>query len=408
MTLAADLVRTLLPIRWAETPKPAYDVVIIGGGGHGLSTAYYLATRHGITNVAVFEADYIASGNTGRNTTIIRANYGIPEAVRFYDHSLRMYETLEDETGADLLHQTRGILWCAHTEMALRTERARCALNQALGVETVMIGPEEVKALVPQIDLAGAGRYPILGASHHLPGANARHDRVAWAYASGASQRGVDLFQHTPVTALRLDGDGTRVTGVDTPLGSVSGGVVLSATGGRVTRLAAQAGVRLPIRTHPLHAFVTNNYAQGLGPIVASTELMCYVSQTERGQMLIGAEFDAQPSYSRQSSFDALRGYAYKMSLMLPFLRDLRIMRTWAGLCDISIDYSPIMGSTPVDGFLVTTGWGTWGFKAIPAGGEGMAELIATGRPPALIAPFALSRFRADHVLADQGSSGTR
>ncbi len=408
MTLAADLVRTLLPIRWAETPKPAYDVVIIGGGGHGLSTAYYLATRHGITNVAVFEADYIASGNTGRNTTIIRANYGIPEAVRFYDHSLRMYETLEDETGADLLHQTRGILWCAHTEMALRTERARCALNQALGVETVMIGPEEVKALVPQIDLAGAGRYPILGASHHLPGANARHDRVAWAYASGASQRGVDLFQHAPVTALQLDGDGTRVTGVDTPLGSVSAGVVLSATGGRVTRLAAQAGVRLPIRTHPLHAFVTNNYAQGLGPIVASTELMCYVSQTERGQMLIGAEFDAQPSYSRQSSFDALRGYAYKMSLMLPFLRDLRIMRTWAGLCDISIDYSPIMGFTPVDGFLVTTGWGTWGFKAIPAGGEGMAELIATGRPPALIAPFALSRFRADHVLADQGSSGTR
>jgi sarcosine oxidase subunit beta len=408
MTLAADLVRTLLPIRWAETPKPAYDVVIIGGGGHGLSTAYYLATRHGITNVAVFEADYIASGNTGRNTTIIRANYGIPEAVRFYDHSLRMYETLEDETGADLLHQTRGILWCAHTEMALRTERARCALNQALGVETVMIGPEEVKALAPQIDLAGAGRYPILGASYHVPGANARHDRVAWAYASGASQRGVDLFQHAPVTGLRMDGDGTRVTGVDTPLGPVSAGAVLSATGGRVTRLAAPAGVRLPIRTHPLHAFVTNNYAQGLGPMVASTELMCYVSQTERGQMLIGAEFDAQPSYSRQSSFDALRGYAYKMSLMLPFLRDLRIMRTWAGLCDISIDYSPIMGFTPVDGFLVTTGWGTWGFKAIPAGGEGMAELIATGRPPALIAPFALSRFRADHVLADQGSSGTR
>ena len=406
MTVASHLVETLLPIRWAERPKPAYDVVIIGGGGHGLSTAYYLTTRHGITNVAVIEADYIASGNTGRNTTIIRANYGIPEAVRFYDHSLQMYAALEDETGANLLHQTRGILWCAHTEMALRTERARCQLNQSLGVETVMITPGEVKELVPQIDLAGSGRYPILGASHHLPGANARHDRVAWAYASGASQRGVDLFQHTTVTALVQEGE--RVTGVDTTAGRISAGVVLSATGGRVTRLAAQVGVRLPIRTHPLHAFVTNDYAQGLGPIVASTELMCYVSQTERGQMLIGAEFDAQPSYSRQSSFDALRGYAYKMSLMLPFLRDLRILRTWAGLCDISMDYSPIMGFTPVDGFLVTTGWGTWGFKAIPAGGEDMAGLIATGRPPALIAPFALSRFKADHVLADQGSSGTR
>ena len=407
-SLATELVSTLLPIRWAETPRSSYDVVIIGGGGHGLSTAYYLATRHGITNVAVFEADYIASGNTGRNTTIIRANYGIPEAVRFYDHSLRMYETLEDETGANLLHQTRGILWCAHTEMSLRTERARCALNRALGVETVMIGPEEIKALVPQIDLAGDGRYPILGASYHLPGANARHDRVAWAYASGASQRGVDLFQHAPVTALRTSPDEARVVGVETPFGSISAGAVLSATGGRVTRLASAVGLRLPIRTHPLHAFVTNNHAQGLGPIVASTELMCYVSQTERGQMLIGAEFDAQPSYSRQSSFDALRGYTYKMSLMLPFLRDLRILRTWAGICDISIDYSPIMSTTPIDGFFVTTGWGTWGFKAIPAGGEGMAGLIATGTPSDLIAPFTLSRFREDHVLADQGSSGTR
>jgi sarcosine oxidase subunit beta len=402
----SEYTRTLLPIRWPERPKPAYDVVIIGGGGHGLSTAYYLATRHGITDVAVLEADYIASGNTGRNTTIIRANYGIPEAIRFYHHSQRMYADLEAETGANLMHQTRGIVWCAHTEMAMRAERARCAMNQALGVETVMVTPAEIKSLVPQIDLAGAGRYQILGASHHPGGATARHDRVAWAYASVASQRGVDIFQHTPVSALRTDGG--RVLGVETPDGSISAGVVLSATGGRVTKLAAQVGLRLPIRTHPLHAFVTNDFAQGLRMIVASTELMCYVSQTERGQMLIGAEFDAQPSYSRQSSFDALRGYAYKVSLMLPFLREMRILRSWAGLCDISIDYSPIMGFTPVDGFLVTTGWGTWGFKAIPAGGSSMAELIATGRPPALIAPFALDRFRADHVLADQGSSGTR
>jgi sarcosine oxidase subunit beta len=397
---------TLPAIRWPGVPKSAYDVVIVGGGGHGLSTAYYLATRHGITNVAVIEADYIASGNTGRNTTIIRANYGLPEAIRFYQHSLEMYRELESEVGAAILHQTKGIFWLAHTEMALRTERARAAMNTAAGAKTVMVTPAEIKELVPQIDLTGGLRYPVLGASHHLEAATARHDRVAWAYAAGAAKRGVHVIQHTPVTGLIRDGE--RVVGVETEGGRIGAGVVLSAVGGRVTGLAAQAGVRLPVRTHPLHAFVTNDYAQGFGPILASTELACYVSQTERGQMLIGAEFDSQPSYSRQSSFAALRSYSYKITRLLPFLRELRILRTWAGICDISADFSPIMGATGVDGFLVTTGWGTWGFKAIPAGGEGMAELIATGRPPALIAPFGLDRFRRDHVLADQGSAGTR
>ena len=406
MAIVTEYTRTLSPIRWPDAAKTFYDVVIIGGGGHGLSTAYHLATRHGITNVAVLEADYIASGNTGRNTTIIRANYGIPEAVRFYQHSLESYQQLEAETGAAILHQTKGIVWLAHTEMAMRTERARCLLNTAAGAKTYMRTPMELKELVPQLDLTGGGRYPVLGGSHHVEGATARHDRVAWAYASVASQRGVDIIQHTPVTGLRMDR--RRVVGVETTLGPIAAGVVLSAVGGRVTQLAAMAGVRLPIRTHPLHAFVTNDHAQGLGPIVASTELACYVSQTERGQMLIGAEFDAQPSYSRQSSFSALRSYTYKITRILPFLRDMRILRSWAGICDISVDYSPIMGETGVDGFLITTGWGTWGFKAIPAGGEAMAELIATGRTPPLIAPFALDRFRRDHLLADQGSAGTR
>jgi sarcosine oxidase subunit beta len=403
--VAAGYVATLPTLRWAE-PKDSYDVVIVGGGGHGLSTAYYLATRHGITNVAVIEADYIASGNTGRNTTIIRANYGLPEAIRFYQHSLEMYQSLEWEVGAAILHQPKGIFWLAHTEMALRTERARALMNTAAGARTVMVTPAEIKELVPQVDLTGGGRYPVLGASHHLDAATARHDRVAWAYAAGAADRGVDIVQHLPVTGLIRDGD--RVVGVEAGDRRIAAGVVLSAVGGRVTKLAGHAGLRLPIRTHPLHAFVTNDYAQGFAPIVASTELNCYVSQTERGQMLIGAEFDSQPSYSRQSSFAALRGYAHKITRILPFLRDLRILRTWAGICDISVDYSPIMGETGVPGFLITTGWGTWGFKAIPAGGEAMAELIATGQTPALIAPFGLGRFRADHAMADQGSAGTR
>jgi sarcosine oxidase, subunit beta len=405
VTPAAEAVGSLQPITWHE-PRDSYDVVIIGGGGHGLSTAYYLATRHGITNVAVVEADYIASGNTGRNTTIIRSNYAIPEAIRFYDHSRQLYAGLEAETGAAIFHRVKGHVWIAHTEMGMRTERGRVLMNQAMGVDTELLGPADVKRLVPQIDLTGGGRYTVLGASHHVPAATARHDRVAWAYASGATARGVHVIQHRPVTGLLRDGD--RVVGVDTAQGPIHAGVVLSAVGGWVSQVAAMARVRLPVRTHPLHAFVTNDFEQGLDKIVASTELACYVSQTERGQMLIGAEFDSQPSFSRLSSFDALRSYAYKITALLPFLRSMRILRTWAGLCDISADFSPIMGETGVDGFLITTGWGTWGFKAIPAGGEAMAKLISTGRTPDLIAPFGLDRFRHDLAMADQASAGTR
>jgi sarcosine oxidase subunit beta len=398
-------VETLQPIVWHE-PRSSYDVVIIGGGGHGLATAYYLATRHGITNVAVLEADYIASGNTGRNTTIIRANYAIPEAIRFYRRSQVLYEGLEAETGAEIHYRKKGHVWIAHSEMGMRTERGRVLMNQALGVETELLTPEDVKRLVPQIDLTGGGRYPVFGASHHVPAATARHDRVAWAFASGATSRGVHVVQHRAVTGLLRDGE--RVVGVETGAGLIRAGVVLSAVGGWVSQVAGMAGVRLPVRTHPLHAFVTNDFEQGLEKIVASTELACYVSQTERGQMLIGAEFDSQPSFTRISSFDALRSYAYKITSLLPFLRNMRILRTWAGLCDISADFSPIMGDTGVDGFLITTGWGTWGFKAIPAGGEALAERIATGRVPELIASFGLDRFRQDLAMADQASAGTR
>jgi sarcosine oxidase, subunit beta len=400
-----EFVETLLDLTWHE-PKKAYDVVIIGAGGHGLATAYYLATRHGITNVAVLEANYIGSGNSGRNTTIIRANYGIPEAVRFYQHSVDLYATLEEETGCWIMHSTKGLIWLAHTESAMRAERARSLMNQACGAETVMITPDEAKELVPQLDLMGGGRYPVLGASYHPGAATARHDRVVWAYAQGAIRRGVHILPHTPVVGLLRDGD--RVVGVDTPSGPISAGLVVSAVGGSVTTVAAMADLRLPIRTHPLQALVTNAYAQGFGPIVSDSELLCYVSQTARGQMLMGAEFDSQPSYSMASSFEFLQSVAMKMTHLLPFLRDLRVLRQWAGICDISPDYSPIMGFTGVDGFLITTGWGTWGFKAIPAGGEAMAELVANGVTPALIAAFGLSRFAEDHAMADQGSAGTR
>jgi sarcosine oxidase subunit beta len=391
-------------LSWAE-PRRRYDVVIVGGGGHGLATAYYLATRHGIRDVAVLERGYIGSGNSGRNTTVIRANYGIPPAVRFYQRSLELYAGLERETGRDLMHSPKGLLWLAHSELGLRKERARAEVNQAFGARTEFVTPEEVKRLCPQVDLAGGGSWPVLGGSYHSEGATARHDRVVWAFAEGAMRLGVHVHQRTPVVGLVREGE--RVAGVETPAGRIGARLVVSATGGQVTRLAEMAGVRLPIRSHPLQALVTNAYTRDFDPILASGDLLFYISQTRAGHMLMGAEIDRQPSYSYRAGYDFLQHCAHRAMTLLPFLRRLRVLRQWAGVCDMSPDYSPILGETGVPGFYVTTGWGTWGFKAIPAGGEQMARLIAEGRAPELIAPFSLDRFARDRTRADRGSAGT-
>ncbi|MFP3913388.1 MAG: FAD-dependent oxidoreductase [Actinomycetota bacterium] len=386
--------------------RSSYDVVIVGGGGHGLSTAYHLATRHGIANVAVLERGYIGSGNTGRNTTVIRANYGIPEAIRFYQRSLDLYRRLEDETGRWLMHAEKGLIWMIHSEAGVRSEKRRAAMNTAAGAETVFLTPEEVKATVPEIDLSGGdGRYPVMGASYHPRAATARHDRVVWALAEGAMERGVDVHQRTTVTGMVMRGG--RVTGVETNRGRVDAGVVVSAVGGHVTTIADMVGLRMPIVTHPLQAFVTNHYRRSFPHIVGSLELPFYVSQTARGEMIVGAEYETDPGYSYGTTFELLAGCSAKASSYLPFMRDLTVLRQWAGVCDISPDASPIMGKTPVEGFLVTAGWGTWGFKAIPAGGEQMAELIADGRTPELIAPFSYDRFRRDRLMSDAGSAGT-
>jgi sarcosine oxidase subunit beta len=391
-------------LRWPE-PKRSYDVVIVGGGGHGLATAYYLATRYGITNVAVLERKYIGGGNSGRNTTVIRSNYGIPEAVRFYQRSVELYQRLEGETDRWIMHKEKGLLWLAHTEAGLRAERARAEVNTAFGAKTEYVGPAEIKRICPQLDLDGAGVWPVLGGSYHPEGATARHDRVVWTFAEGAMARGAHVHQRTAVTGLLKEGD--RIVGVQTEAGPIGAGVVVSAVGGHVTTLGAMAGLRLPIRTHPLQAYVTNHYELKFDAIVASTALLFYASQTARGEMLIGAEIDRQPSYSYRSGHHLLQSCSFRAMTLLPFLRNLRLLRQWTGVCDMSPDYSPIMGKTGVDGFYITTGWGTWGFKAIPAGGEQMAQLIATGETPALIAPFALERFANDRTLADRGSAGT-
>ncbi len=388
-----------------HAPKKGYDVVIIGGGGHGLSTAYHLAKRHGISNVAVLERSYIGGGNSGRNTTIIRADYGIPEAVKFYQRSVELYQRLEEETGRWIMHKTKGMLKLAHSEASLKTERARALMNQAFGSDTVFVTPDEVKEICPQIDLTCGGTLPVLGGSYHRTGATARHDRVNWTLAEGALQEGAHIHQNTEVTGLIMKDN--KVLGVKTNQGDIEAGVVISNAGGHVSTVCGMAGLRIPIRTHPLQAYVTNHFAQTFDPIVASSDLLFYVSQTARGEMLMGAEIDRQPSYNRRSGFDLLQSCSYRAGLLLPFLKSLRINRQWAGSCDMSPDYSPIMGKTPVENFLINTGWGTWGFKAIPVSGEQMAKLVATGKTPDLIAPFSLDRFARDRTMADRGSAGT-
>lgn len=400
-----EFIEAKVRLSWQD-PKSTYDVVVIGGGGHGLATAYYLATRHGITNVAVVERGYIGSGNSGRNTTVIRANYGLPESVAFYQHSLDLYRGLEEETDRWLMHNEMGLFWMTHTETGVRQEKMRAHLNTAMGAVTYFVTPDEIKDMCPEIDLDGGGRYPVMGASYHPQAATARHDRVNWALAEGAMRRGVSVLQHRTVTGITMDGD--RVTGVETDQGSISAGTVVSCVAGQSTLIADMVGLRLPIRSHPLQAFVTNHYERTFNHIVASVDLATYVSQTARGEMLIGAEIDRQPSYSYQSSFDFLQATAAKAAVFLPFLKDLQILRQWGGVCDMSPDSSPVMGKTGIEGFYISTGWGTWGFKAIPAGGEAMAELVATGDTPELIEPFRLSRFSEDRILADAGSSGTQ
>lgn len=385
--------------------EPSYDVVIIGGGGHGLATAYYLASRFGVRNVAVLERAYLGSGGTGRNTTVLRANYKTPDTIRFYQRSFEMYATLAQDLDFNMLRSRRGLFWLAHSEAQLRNQRERALQNQHFGVDTVYLEPAEIKALCPVLDLTGGGKRPVLGAAYHPPGSIIRHDAVAWGYAIAAQRLGVSIHQGVDVRGIAIANG--RCVGVETSRGPIRAGTVVSAVGGYVTQVTDMAGIRLPIVTHPLQAFVTESCDPVLDRIVASADLHIYVSQSSRGEVLIGAEIDPYSSYSTRSTFPFLASCSARALDLFPFLARLRILRQWTGLCDMTPDYSPLMGLTEVPNFVISSGWGTWGFKAIPAAGIQMAELIATGKVPALIAPFALDRFRRDRAVPERASAGT-
>jgi sarcosine oxidase subunit beta len=379
--------------------KPHYDVVIVGAGSHGLATAYYLAKNHGITNVAVLDKSYIGSGAAGRNTTIIRSNYRTPEGAAFYGQSVKLYEGLGADLDFNLLFSQQGHLTLAHSERAMVTMTERAEVNQLLGIDSRVIGPAEIAELCPELDLSDEVTWPILGALYHPPGGIIRHDAVVWGLARGADRRGVEVHPYTEVTGIqRQDG---RVTGVQTTRGDIACDAVVSATAGWSTLVCDLAGVPLPITTHILQAFVTEPLKPFLDVIIVSAQMHVYISQTDRGEILIGAEIEPYTTYRTTSTFPFLE-YAARHTLELfPQLEQVKVLRQWTGLCDLSPDYSPILGETGVEGFLVSAGWGTYGFKAAPIVGTTLAELIATKRTPSLIAPFALERFYTDSLVSE-------
>ena len=379
--------------------KRRYDVVVVGGGSHGLATAYYLAQRHGVKDVCILEKSYIGSGASGRNTTIIRANYRTPEGAEFYGQSVRLYEKLSQKLGFNLMFSQRGHLTLAHSDRALVTMQERAEVNKLLGVNSSVIGPAEIEALCPQLDVSERPTWPIMGALYHPPGGIIRHDAVVWAFARAADELGVDIHPYTEVTGIERAGG--RVTGVRTTRGDVACGTVINATAGWSTLVGDLAGVPLPITTHILQAFVTEPIKPFLDVIIVSSQMHVYISQTDRGEILIGAEIEPYTTYRTTSTFPFLEYSARHTLELFPQLEPLKVLRQWTGLCDLSPDYSPILGRTEVDNFHVSSGWGTYGFKAAPIVGVTLAELVATGKTPDLIAPFALERFHTDTLVSE-------
>ncbi|MEJ7703717.1 MAG: FAD-dependent oxidoreductase [Geodermatophilaceae bacterium] len=381
----------------------SYEAVVVGGGVHGLATAYYLARNHGMRNIAVLEKSYLGSGGSGRNTAIIRSNYLTPEGVRFYDRSVRLYEELSGDLNFNVMFSQRGHLTLAHSDASLRTMRWRAEVNALEGVDSGVIGPAEVARLVPQLDMSEHAHHPILGGLYHPPGGTIRHDAVVWGYARAADALGVHLHQSTEVTGIDVVGGAVR--GVQTSRGAISTPVVVNCTAGWATLIADMAGVALPVTTFPLQAAVTEPVRPFLDTVVVSGSLHVYVSQTARGELVFGAAVDPYPSYSMRGSLQFTESVAGHVLELMPALAQLRLLRQWAGLCDMTPDFSPVMGITPVEGFFVDVGWGTYGFKAGPVAGETMAELIATGKTPELIAGFDLARFADGRLVGERGAA---
>jgi sarcosine oxidase subunit beta len=396
---------TAWPEQWrSPEPRAAYDVVIIGAGGHGLATAYYLAREHGIRNVAVLERGWLGGGNTGRNTTIIRSNYLWDASAALYEHALKLWEGLAQELNYNVMYSPRGVMMLAHSVHDVQVFRRHVHANRLNGIDNEWLTPEQAQRFCPPLNISADLRHPILGAALQRRGGVARHDAVAWGYARGASALGVDIIQNCEVTGISRGPSGA-VNAVETTRGRIAAGKVAVVAAGHTSVVMAMAGVRMPLESYPLQALVSEPVKPVLPCVVMSNGIHAYISQSDKGEWVIGAGTDAYVSYSQTGGLHISAHTLEAICELFPTFRRLRMLRNWGGIVDVTPDRSPIIGLTPVPGLFVNCGWGTGGFKATPGSGHVFAATIARDEPHPIAAPFSLDRFRTGRLIDEAAAA---
>jgi sarcosine oxidase subunit beta len=391
------------PVWRSPEPKPRYEVLIVGAGGHGLATAYYLAKEHGVRDVAVLEKGWLGGGNTGRNTTIIRSNYLWDESARIYDHAVKLWEGLSQELNFNVMFSQRGVINLAHNLHDLQEIKRRLHANRLNGIDSEFLAPGQIKRFEPLLNTARGARYPILGASLQRRGGTARHDAVAWGYARAADVQGVDIIQNCEVTGIRTRAG--KVDGVATTRGAIRCAKLALVAAGHSSVLAAMAGFRLPIESFPLQALVSEPVKPCLNTVIMSNAVHGYISQSDKGELVIGAGTDQFTSYSQRGSFHVIEHTLQAIVELFPAFSRMKMLRQWGGIVDVTPDRSPIIGLTPVENLFINCGWGTGGFKATPGSGHVFAWTVAKGEPHPIAAPFALDRFSSGRLVDEQGAA---
>ena len=385
-------------------PKSQYDVVVIGGGGQGLATAYYLAKQHGINKVAVLEAGWLGGGNTGRNTQVVRSNYFYPASTDFFERSMKLYEGLGKELNYNIMFSQRGVLNLAHSRHEMEQMRRWANAIQLQGVDSEMLVPEQIQTLIPELNMSTSARYPVMGGFIQQRAGIVRHDAVAWGYARQADALGVDIIQNCRVTGIRRQGN--KVVGVETTQGYIGAGQVASTVAGHTSTITDMLEMRLPIRSLALQAMVSEPLKPFLDTMFISSVVHAYISQSDRGEVVMGGSLDLYNSYAQRGNLPVTQSVLAAVKELLPCMSRVKLMRQWAGIVDVSPDSSPIIGKTPIDGFFISTGWGTGGFKGIPVGGETLAYTIANDQQHPLIKPFGLDRFTTGALVDEAGAAG--